>query len=64
MIQLAQRKCVRCGKAFSPDGMTQKYCYTCGALVREEQRKAQYQRKKQQREEERRKRRTSNNGLE
>lgn len=50
---LRNRVCVRCGKEYSPDGMTQKYCPCCGVMVREEQRKAHYERRREQREQRR-----------
>ncbi len=49
---LRNRICVKCGQEYSPDGMTQKYCTLCGAIVREEQRKAQYERRKERHEQE------------
>lgn len=51
---LKKRICVKCGQEYSPDGMTQKYCTLCGAIVREEQRKAQYERRKERQEQEKR----------
>lgn len=44
---IRDRKCARCGKVFTPDGLTQKYDRLCGAIVRDEQRRASYERKKE-----------------
>ena len=45
-MKLRDRVCARCGLNFEPNGMVQKYCAKCGAVVREDQRKARYERKK------------------